>query len=44
MKNNKGRHNLSNVKYRQMALRLVDDAVVGSFLELLGQTKVMHSH
>ena len=44
IKNNKARHNLSNVKYRQMAFRLVDSAIVGSFLEPLGQTKVMHSH
>ena len=42
--NNKARHNLSNVKYRQMAFWSVDSAVVGSFLEPLGQTKVMHSH
>ena len=44
IKNNKARHNLSNVKYRQMAFQSVDGAVVGSFLEPLGQTKVMHSH
>ena len=44
IKKNKARHNLSNVKYRQMALQSVDGAVVGSFLELLGQTKVMHQH
>ena len=31
IKNNKARHNLSNVKCRQMAFRLVDGAVVGSF-------------
>ena len=36
IKNNKARHNLSNVKYRQMAFRLVDGAVIGSFLEPLG--------
>ena len=42
IKNNKARHNLSNVKYRQMAFQSVDDAVVGSYLELLGHTKVMH--
>ena len=44
IKNNKARHNLSDVKYRQMAFRSVDGAVVGSFLETLGQTKVMHNH
>ena len=44
IKKNKARHNLSNVKYRQMALQSVDGAVVGSFLEPLSQTKVMHSH
>ena len=44
IKNNKARHNLSNVKYSQMAFGSVDGAVVGSFLEPLGQTKVMHSH
>ena len=44
IKDNKARHNLSNVKYRQMALQSVDGAVVGSFLEPLSQTKVMHSH
>ena len=31
IKNNKARHTLSNVRYRQMAFRLVDGAVVGSF-------------
>ena len=44
IKNNKARHNLSNVKYHQMAFQSVDGAEVGSFLESLGQTKVMHSH
>ena len=44
IKNNKARHNLSNVKYRQMAFQSIDGAVVGSFLEHIGQTKVMHSH
>ena len=44
IKNNKARHNLSNVKYRQMAFQSVDGAVVRTFLEPLGQTKVMHSH
>ena len=44
IKNNKSWYNLSNVKYHQMAFRSVDGAVVGSFLEALGQTKVMHSH
>ena len=44
IKNNKARHNLSNLKYRQMAFRLVDGTVVGSFVEPLGQTKEMHSH
>ena len=39
IKNNKARHNLSNVKYRQMALRLVDGAVVGSFLDPLVKQK-----
>ena len=41
--NNKATHNLMNVKYRQMVLRSVGGAVVGSFWEPLGQTKVMHS-
>ena len=40
---NKTRHNLINVKYRQMVFRSVGGAVVGSFWEPLGQTKVMHS-
>ena len=40
---NKARHNLINVKYRQMVFRSVGGAVVGSFWEPLGQTKVMHS-
>ena len=31
IKNNKTRHNLMNVKNRQMAFRSVDGAVVGSF-------------
>ena len=44
IKNNKARHNLSNVKYCQMAFRLVDGTVIGFFWELLGQTKVMRSH
>ena len=35
---------MSNLKYRQMAFQSVDGAVVGSFLEPLGQTKVMHIH
>ena len=43
IKNNKARHNLINVKYHQMAFQSVDGAVVGSFLEPLGQTKVMRS-
>ena len=30
-------------KYRQMEFQSVDGAVVASFLEPLGQTKVMHS-
>ena len=44
IKNYKARHNMSNEKYRQMTFRSVDGAVVGSFLEPLGQTKVMRSH
>ena len=44
IKNNKAMHNLSNVKHHQMAFQSVDGAVVGNFLEPLGQTKVMHSH
>jgi hypothetical protein len=44
IKNNKARHNLSYVKYRQIAFWSIYSAVVGSFLEPLGQTKVMHSH
>ena len=43
IKNNKTRHNLMNVKNRQMAFRSVDGAVVGSFSEALGQKKLMHS-
>ena len=31
---------MSNVKYRQMVFQSVDGAVVASFLEPLGQTKV----
>ena len=41
IKNNKARHNLMNVKYRQIAFRSVDGAVVGSFLVALSQAKVM---
>ena len=44
IKNNKDRHNLRNVKFHHMVFRSVDGAIVGSFLESLGQTKVMHSH
>ena len=43
IKNNKARHNLMNVKYHQVAFRSVDGTVVGSFLDALSQTKVMHS-
>ena len=43
IKNNKARHNLMNVKYRQMVFRSLDGTVVGSYLEALSQTKVMHS-
>ena len=32
-----------NVKYRQLVFRLVDGAVVGSFLEALSQMKLMRS-
>ena len=39
IKNNKARHNLSNVKYRQMAFQSVDGAVVGSFLNPLVKQK-----
>ena len=41
--NNKARHNLINVKYRQMVFPSVGGAVVGSFWEPLGQTKVMNA-
>ena len=44
IKNDKARHKLINVKYCQMAFRSKDDTVVGSFLKLFGQTRVMHSH
>ena len=39
IKNNKARHNLMNVKYRQMTLRSVDGPVVGSFLEFIDRLK-----
>ena len=40
IKNNKARHNLSNVKYRQMAFRLVDGAVLGVFWNSLVKQKL----
>ena len=42
--NNKARHKVINVKYRQMVFWSVGGAVVGSFWKPLGQTKVMHNH
>ena len=43
--NNKARHNLINVKYRQMAFRSARWHCSREFFwEPLGQTKVMHSH
>ena len=39
IKNNKARHNLSNVKYRQMAFQSVDGTVVGNILEPLHWSK-----
>ena len=39
IKNNKARHNLSNLKYRQMEFRSVDGAVVGTFWSPLVKQK-----